>query len=182
MRWRICLVLCQQWIDGWSGLEGVSPKPRGFLRSAQSSPGHPIHQSMTDRALVSSRTLQIRAASHIRFEDPNVSAYQFAAGFVNPQDRQPDCWRPCEDNFAAVIRTVGTDIQNPVAAANDVGIVFDHHHTVAAVDQLPQMVHQACHIRRMQAAGGPTSGRPATPVCGRPAPTGMCRSMELSPT
>ena len=35
------LVLCQQWIDGWPGLEGASPKPRGFLRSAQSSPGHP---------------------------------------------------------------------------------------------------------------------------------------------
>jgi len=27
--------------DGWPGLEGDSPKPRGFLRSAQSSPGHP---------------------------------------------------------------------------------------------------------------------------------------------
>ena len=36
---------CQQWIDGWPGLEGGSPKPRGFLRSAQSSPGHPIDAS-----------------------------------------------------------------------------------------------------------------------------------------
>ncbi len=40
------------WIDGWPGLEGASPKPRGFLRSAQASPGHPIHQSKSDRALV----------------------------------------------------------------------------------------------------------------------------------
>ena len=29
---------------------GASPKPRGFLRSAQSSPGHPIEQGTTDRA------------------------------------------------------------------------------------------------------------------------------------
>ena len=29
-------------IPGWPGLEGDSPKPRGFLRSAQSSPGHPF--------------------------------------------------------------------------------------------------------------------------------------------
>ena len=27
---------------GWPGLEGDSPKPRGFFRSAQSCPGHPI--------------------------------------------------------------------------------------------------------------------------------------------
>ena len=47
-------MLGQQWIDGWSGLEGASPKPRGFLRSAQSSPGHPIHQGTTDRPLVQS--------------------------------------------------------------------------------------------------------------------------------
>ena len=33
-------------------MEGTSPKPRGFLRSAQSSPGHPIHQSTTDRVPV----------------------------------------------------------------------------------------------------------------------------------
>ncbi len=44
----ISLELCQQWIDGWPGLEGTSPKPRGFLRFAQSSPGHPIHQGTTD--------------------------------------------------------------------------------------------------------------------------------------
>ena len=29
---------------GWPGLEGDSPKPRGFLRSAQSSPGHPFRR------------------------------------------------------------------------------------------------------------------------------------------
>jgi hypothetical protein len=41
---RRSAIICPQWIDGWPGLEGGSPKPRGFLRSAQSSPGHPIHQ------------------------------------------------------------------------------------------------------------------------------------------
>ena len=45
-------VLCQQSIDAWPGLEGTSPKPRGFLRSAQSSPGHPIHQSTIDHVPV----------------------------------------------------------------------------------------------------------------------------------
>ena len=42
----------QQWIDGWPGMEGGSSKPRGFLRSAQSSPGHPVHLCMADEALV----------------------------------------------------------------------------------------------------------------------------------
>ena len=45
-------MLCHWWYEGWPGLEGVSPKPRGFLRSAQSSPGHPIHQSTMGSALV----------------------------------------------------------------------------------------------------------------------------------
>ncbi len=44
---------CHKWIDGWPELEGASPKPRGFLRSAQSSPGHPTLQSKSDRSLVS---------------------------------------------------------------------------------------------------------------------------------
>ena len=39
------LVHCPQWIDGWLGLDGGSPKPRGFLRSAQSSPGHPTEKA-----------------------------------------------------------------------------------------------------------------------------------------
>ena len=41
---------CHSWIDGWPGLEGARPKPRGFLRSAQSSPGHPIDRSKSNRA------------------------------------------------------------------------------------------------------------------------------------
>jgi hypothetical protein len=43
VRWR-CHVLRLSSIDGWPGLEGGSPKPRGFLHSAQSSPGHQIQQ------------------------------------------------------------------------------------------------------------------------------------------
>ena len=43
-------VLCQILIFGWPGLEGDSPKPRGFLRSAQSSPGHPTRNPCFDKA------------------------------------------------------------------------------------------------------------------------------------
>ncbi|HQX51756.1 MAG TPA: hypothetical protein PLR25_17685 [Planctomycetaceae bacterium] len=50
----IFLVLCHSCIDGWPGLESDSSKPRGFLRSAQSNPGHPIDHFKGDRALVSS--------------------------------------------------------------------------------------------------------------------------------
>jgi len=56
-------VLCYPCIDGWPGLESDSSKPRGFLRSAQSNPGHPIHRSSSDnargtcRGSVSQRTL-----------------------------------------------------------------------------------------------------------------------------
>ena len=52
--------LCHPWIDGWPGLEGGSPKPRGFLRSAQSSPGQPIHQGTTDQALEPQAKADIR--------------------------------------------------------------------------------------------------------------------------
>ena len=42
---------------GWLGLEGDSPKPRGFLRSAQSSPGHPIADKKRFNFSVGRRTL-----------------------------------------------------------------------------------------------------------------------------
>ena len=45
------VVLCQILIFGWPGLEGDSPKPRGFLRSAQSSPGHQTCNPCFDKAV-----------------------------------------------------------------------------------------------------------------------------------
>ncbi len=39
-------------IVGWLGLETARSNPRGFLRSAQSNPGHPIHHSRCHTALV----------------------------------------------------------------------------------------------------------------------------------
>ena len=47
-----CVEHCHKWIDGGPELEGASPKPRGYLRSAQSSPGHPTLQSTSDSRLV----------------------------------------------------------------------------------------------------------------------------------
>ncbi|HQX49047.1 MAG TPA: hypothetical protein PLR25_04035 [Planctomycetaceae bacterium] len=44
-------VLGRECVDGWPGLESDSSKPRSFLRSAQSNPGHPIHHSSCERAL-----------------------------------------------------------------------------------------------------------------------------------
>ena len=41
---------------GWPGLEGTSPKPRGFLHFAQSSPGHPIMSGYL--AQIAARTIQ----------------------------------------------------------------------------------------------------------------------------
>ncbi len=58
----MAFVLCHQWIDGWPGLEGASPKPRGFLRSAQSSPGHPIHHSKSARALATRVVFCLRSS------------------------------------------------------------------------------------------------------------------------
>ncbi len=67
------LVLCDKWIDGWPGLEGASPKPRGFLRSAQSSPGHPIYQSKSDRGQVSDQ--QFNKSPHIAVLDRSISSF-----------------------------------------------------------------------------------------------------------
>ena len=47
---RTAEVVCQTRIDGWPGLESDSSNPRGFLRSAQSSPGHPVDQCRVDGA------------------------------------------------------------------------------------------------------------------------------------
>ena len=44
-------VLSQSLHLGWPGLEGASPKPRGFLHFVQSSPGHPIPVRSIDEAL-----------------------------------------------------------------------------------------------------------------------------------
>ena len=41
----------QDLIFGWPGLEGAGSKPRGFLRVAQSSPGHPTPILSSDGAL-----------------------------------------------------------------------------------------------------------------------------------
>ena len=49
---------CHKWIDGGPELEGASPKLRGFLRSAQSSPGHPTLQSTSDSRLVPDHELK----------------------------------------------------------------------------------------------------------------------------
>ena len=49
-------------------MEGASPKPLGFLRSAQPSPGHPIHQSKRDRALVCSEDVLRRCGSDHRVD------------------------------------------------------------------------------------------------------------------
>ena len=58
---RAVLVLCHTWIDGWPGFESFRSKPKDFLRSAQSSPGHPIPQPSIDRALDACREWEFAA-------------------------------------------------------------------------------------------------------------------------
>ena len=55
----------------------------------------------------------------------------------------------CKYDLASSVCTFGANVENPVAAVNYVGVVFDHDHAVAAVDQLSEMAHQACDIRRV---------------------------------
>jgi len=55
---RLRLVLCQTLDLGWPGLEGGSPKPRGFLHFVQSSLGHPTLIRSIDRALAVKRSNQ----------------------------------------------------------------------------------------------------------------------------
>ena len=88
------VVDCPPWIDGWPGLEGGSPKPRGFLRSAQSSPGHPIPQRTADEAaglvsgpvqIINTRTgLQPRPASVVRLQS---ALQQCVLTLTKPQDK-----------------------------------------------------------------------------------------------
>ncbi len=61
------LVLCEIFVFGWPGLEGDSPKPRGFLRSAQSSPGHPTRNLYSDKM---TDTPEITATFSIVAVDP----------------------------------------------------------------------------------------------------------------
>ena len=61
------LVLCEIFVFGWPGLEGDSPKPRGFLRSAQSSPGHPTRNLYSEKM---THTPDITATFSIVAVDP----------------------------------------------------------------------------------------------------------------
>ena len=85
------LVPSQQCIEGWPGLEGASPKPRGFLRSAQSSPGHPIHQETIDRG---PGGVQLLLADHgaelsrLAEENLTVKAMMFNLGYLPGGNKQ----------------------------------------------------------------------------------------------
>jgi hypothetical protein len=56
----ILLKTCgQKSIDGWPGLEDAGPKPRDFIRSTQSSPGHPFNTPNIDVVrMINSRHFQ----------------------------------------------------------------------------------------------------------------------------
>ena len=59
-----------------------------------------------------------------------------------------------EDDLTAVGRAAWADVEEPVAGADDVGVVFDHDDAVAAGDELAEMEHQAADVGGVQAAGG----------------------------
>ncbi len=67
----------------WAGLEDVSPKPRGFLRFAQSSPGHPTSIRGCNKSL-----LLLSAVSGFPF--------RFPCGDVSSSRLQPGADRGCD--------------------------------------------------------------------------------------
>ena len=57
-------------------------------------------------------------------------------------------------NPATLIATIGSQIDNPVRSFDNVHVVFDYQHRIAAVDQPLQGVQQFADIIKMQAGGG----------------------------
>ena len=65
-----------------------------------------------------------------------------------------DCFRGArDDDLAAGIATVGTEVNQPVAGAYDIQVVFDHHHGIAGLHQTVQDAKQLLHVGYMQAGG-----------------------------
>ena len=57
------------------------------------------------------------------------------------------------DDLAAAVAAFGAEVDDPVGGLDHFEIVLDHHHGVAALDQLVQHFQQLRHVVEMQAGG-----------------------------
>jgi sulfoxide reductase heme-binding subunit YedZ len=61
---------------------------------------------------------------------------------------------PCHHHAAAGVAAFGPQVDDPVGFGDDVQVVFDHDHAVAAVHQPVQHADQLLHVGHVQAHGG----------------------------
>ena len=57
--------------------------------------------------------------------------------------------RSFKNNFPTPVATFRTQVNNPVCGFNDVHVVFNDDHRIAAIYQLIQHIQQPANIRKM---------------------------------
>ncbi len=106
----IALLLRHNPFLGWPGLEDASPNPRGILRSARSSPGHPTQISDDVEALPSNPMYEARHSNIPRAADRQcfMNTYLFPAdkdATAALADIEADVWKTlskaADDSMAA---------------------------------------------------------------------------------
>ena len=78
---------------------------------------------------------------------------QILAGFIFVEGS--DFFRRASgDDFAAAVASIGTKVDNPIGAFDDVEIVLDHDDRIALVDQALEHRQQSTNVVKMQARRG----------------------------
>jgi hypothetical protein len=62
--------------------------------------------------------------------------------------------RSGDDEFTTPFAGIGSEIDNPVGALDDIQVVFDYDDTVACVDDALKHLEQHANIVEVQAGGG----------------------------
>src|SRR5262245_46751956 len=62
--------------------------------------------------------------------------------------------RPCGDDLAAAVAAFGAEVDDPVGGLDHLEIVLDHHHGVAALNELVQHIEELGDVVEMQPGGG----------------------------
>ena len=62
--------------------------------------------------------------------------------------------RAVEDEFSAVVASVGAEIENPVSGFNDLKVVFDNDEAVAGIDEALEGFEEDADVFEVEAGGG----------------------------
>src|SRR6185436_7312123 len=62
--------------------------------------------------------------------------------------------RALDDDAATALAALGTEVDDPIGALDDVEVVLDHEHGVPCIDEALQHTEQAAHVLEVEPGGG----------------------------